>query len=96
MICCMAEPELVPIDGGQRYLIRGVARPGSRDAEAAALAVNKMLIELIQRCPEDCFIKYIKAECDGLRDGVPRGTRLSVSVVFQPYPKEFLQKRGER
>ena len=84
---------LRPIDGGTRFVIRGTARPEANEPEAIARAVGEVLNELAGQCPDRHFIRRIEAKCDGLRDGVPRGTRFSVSMVFAKYPDHY--KRGD-
>ena len=43
--------------------------------------------EISNHWPKDHFIKYVKIECDALRDGKPKGRRHYLNVVFQPYPE---------
>ena len=86
------DSRLRPIDGGTQFMIRGTARPETNEPEAVARAIGEVLAELAGECPDRHFIRRIEAKGDGLRDGVPRGSRFSVSMVFAKYPDHY--KRG--
>ena len=79
--------DLKPIDDGARLMIRGTAHPGSSDPLVIARAIGKVLEELAKRCPDRHFIKHTSVACDGLREGVPRGTRYHAAMIFEPQSK---------
>lgn len=77
-----------------RLVAHGEARPGSRDPVDVAQAIGEALLVLAERCPDRHFIKYVNSKCDGLRDGIPRGTRHHLTMVFEPFPPHY--KRGDQ
>ena len=91
----MADGEkLITIDDGARLMIRGIAHPSSREPAEVARAIGEIMDALAEHCPDRHFIKHTRANCDGLREGIPRGTRYHVSMIFEPYPAHY--KRGDQ
>ncbi len=88
----MTEPKLIPTDEGRALMARQNINPrgqdgGRPDTETLATELGATMTELLNLCPEDHFIKYAKIECDGLRDGLPRGGRFHLVVIFQSVPE---------
>ncbi len=89
--------QLEPIDNGRRLRATSSIRPREPDggypsAETVASAIADELGALIRLMPADHFVKYAKVDCDSLRDGVPKGGRYHLAVIFQPFPP----KRGDK
>ena len=88
----MMEPKLIPTDEGRALMARKNINPraqdgGRPDTETLATELGVAMTELLRLCPEDHFIKYAKIECDGLREGLPRGGRFHLVIIFQPVPE---------
>ncbi len=81
------EPSLKVSEGGRVLVSREVVHPASMDPSDVLQELAAAFERLRASCPPDYFIKYAKAECDGLREGVPKGRRVFLNVVFQRFPK---------
>ncbi len=88
-----AREKLIPIDDGEGFMVRGIAHPATSDPAEMARAISEALEALARQCPERHFIKHASAACASLRDGVPRGRKYSVLMVFRRYPEHY--KRGD-
>ena len=84
--------KLVSVDEGLALMDRRTINPrgqdGERpDAETLATELGATMTQMLRECPESHFVKYARIECDGLRDGLPRGNRFHLVVIFQSVPE---------